>query len=415
MADNQTLPRDPDVVVYSGFKGLRNDIAPERFGPEDLVVGNNVDIDKSGRLARRAGYTQQITGAAHSLWSDPQQSVCMFVQGGQLCQLNPNMSVTPLRSLVAALSPMSYEKVNDRVYFSNGVDNGVFEGGAVRSWGLPVPVSPGVSVSVGSMPAGTYMATISYLRNDGQESGAPLAISVTVPDGSGLEFTLPPAPDPSVVGTIIYLSEPNGETLFEAMTVAATQSGAAYTGDTTELGRPLDTQFLRAPPAGQRIAFYRGSMFVAVGDQLYASEPFAYELFDLRRSIAVDGRIGMLSSILDREFFEDRPRESGFFIGTDRSTGALIGSDPTNFQYVPKVDYGVIPGAVDYVDGSLFYDDAQGARLLPMWLSQQGICVGLPSLMIRNLTRTKYSFTAGGQGAALFMPGPNRFLATFNL
>jgi hypothetical protein len=47
-----------------------------------------------------------------------------------------------------------------------------------------------------------------------------------------------------------------------------------------------------------------------------------------------------------------------------------------------------------------------------MWHSQQGICVGMPDLSIRNLTRSKYTFSASGQGAAVFMPGPNRFIAT---
>jgi hypothetical protein len=50
-----------------------------------------------------------------------------------------------------------------------------------------------------------------------------------------------------------------------------------------------------------------------------------------------------------------------------------------------------------------------------MWLSTQGICVGQPDLSIRNLTRSKFTLSASGSGAAVFMPGPNRFLASHNL
>jgi hypothetical protein len=92
----------------------------------------------------------------------------------------------------------------------------------------------------------------------------------------------------------------------------------------------------------------------------------------------------------------------------------LVGSDPKDFQYVPKADYGAILGALDFVDGALFSDDALGGRQLPVWLTTQGICVGLPDMAIRNLTRSKYAFPATGQGAALFMPGPNRFIASAN-
>jgi hypothetical protein len=82
---------------------------------------------------------------------------------------------------------------------------------------------------------------------------------------------------------------------------------------------------------------------------------------------------------------------------------------------VPKTPYGAIEGALDFVDGSLFGDDSAGAKQLPVWLTTQGLCVGLPDMTIRNITRSKYVFAAAGQGAALFMPGPNRFIASANL
>ena len=156
-------------------------------------------------------------------------------------------------------------------------------------------------------------------------------------------------------------------------------------------------------------------MYVAVGDVLYPSSSFGYELFDLREYIPLDGRITLLAPLTDKEMIIDRGLGSGLFIGTDRSCGVLAGTSPENFQYVPKSDYGAIPGALAYVDGALFGDDSLGARQLPMWLTTQGICIGMPEMAIRNLTRSHYTIPAAGLGAALFMPGPNRFLATANL
>lgn len=411
MADNQTQQRDQDVVTYSTFAGLRNDVPPERFGQGDLALANNVDLDKSGELSRRDGYTSVLAGATHSVWGSPAGDTCYFMQGNVLKQFNADRSATTLATLQAS-APVSFVKVNERTYFSNGVDTGVIERGAVRSWGAAPPTLPDVVVGVGNLPAGDYQFTLTWVAQDGQESGAPLAASVSVPAGGGLTFTgLPVSADPRIVAKKLYLSPPNGEEMFLALILANGQTSAAYAGDTGEFNLPLDTQFLQAAPAGQIVAYYRGHLFVAQGDAIYPSEEFAYEHFDPRRYIALDGRITMMAPILDRELYE-AGKSSGFFIGTDRSCGVLVGSGPENFQYVPKANYGVVPGALAMVDGSMFQDGSAGMRELPMFLTTQGICTGMPDLTIRNLTRSRYQFTVGSQGAALFMPGPNRFIAT---
>ncbi|WP_322037982.1 hypothetical protein [Burkholderia cenocepacia] len=416
MAENQVQERDQDVVTYETFTGLRGDVTPERFGSGDLAIGDNVDLDKSGRLARRDGYVLTLAGPAHSLWADAMQEFCLFVSGSQLMRLAADFSAHPIKSLVDGQSRLSAERVSDRVYFSNGTDTGIIERatGAARSWGLPVPPLPTPSVTVGQMPAGTYQFAATYWRTDGQESGAPRAGTITVGDGAGLSFAMPSSLDPDVASKALYLSTPNGEVLYLAGLMDNAAQTFTYANDTTELSYPIATQFLGPAPAGQLVAFYRGRMFVAVGDVLFYSSGFGYELFDLREYVALDGRITMLAPMTDKEL-GDSARGSGFFVGTDRSCGVLVGSDPKDFQYVPKANYGAVPGALDFVDGSLFGDDSAGVRELPVWLTTQGICVGMPELTIRNITRSRYPFAAGGQGAALFMSGPNRYIATANL
>lgn len=411
MADNQTPERDQDVVAYSSFAGLRNDVSPERFSQADLAVASNIDLDKTGAIARRDGYTSVSTSGTHSIWSNRQGDTCYCMQGNVLKQVNDDLSMTTLATLQAA-TPVSYAQVNGRTYFSNGVDTGVIEQGAVRSWGAAPPTLSDVSVGVGNMPAGTYQFTLTWAMIDGQESGAALAAIVQVPAGGGLQFTsLPVSNDPRIVAKKLYLSAPNGEEMFLAAVFANAQTTGTYAGDTTEFSLPLDAQFRGAAPAGQVVAFYRGRTFVAQNDVIYPSDDFGYELFDLRRYIPLDGRVTMMAEIYDRELY-DTGKSSGFFIGTDRSCGVLVGSGPEDFQYVPKASYGAVFGAMTMVDGTMFQDGAAGMRELPMFLTTQGICVGMPDLTIKNLTRSRFSFAVGSQGAALFMPGPNRFIAT---
>lgn len=405
--------RDQDVVTYQNFRGLRSNVDPERFELADLYSAVNVDLDASGRLSRRAGYTSVATGAVHSLWADETQQLCLYAAGSQLYQLAATYAGTALRTLVGAGLKLSYARVGDRVYFSNGIDLGVVEAGVARTWGLPVPALPTPTGTVGSLPAGTYQFALTWVRGDGQESGAPLAGAVTLPAGSGLNFMLPTPIDPGITAQRLYLSTANGEELYLAAELAATEILTSYTGDTLELTLPLATQFLSAPPAGQLLGYYRGHLFVAVGDTLCYSQPHAYELFDLRDYITLDGQVTLMTAMEDKER-SGEGQHSGFFIGTDRSCGVLVGSSPADFQYVPKTNYGALLGAMTMVDGALFGDNSAGARNLPVWLTTQGICAGTPDMEIRNLTRTKYSFPATGQGAAVFVAGPNRFISTCN-
>lgn len=402
---------DKDVVSYSSFDGLRNDISPERFGMADLVVATNCDIDVSGRIACRGGYTKKITGARHSLWADDALSLALVVSDAQLKRINPDYSETLLGSGLTTGARMSYVRVNDRVYFSNGHQSGIVENGVVRGWGLPIPVLPVVAVTVGAMPAGTYQYVMTYLRADGQESGAGTAGKISVPAGGGLQFTMAVSANPEVVSKAVYITMPNGEVLYLATLAPNSVTSYTFSGDTTTLATPLVTQFRGPPPPGHLVGYFRGHLFSASGDLLYLSDPFNYELFDLRQFIQLDGRLTLFAPLEEKE----QGRVSGVFIGTDRSCGALSGADPEKFTYAPKTNYGAVLGAVDYVDGSLYGDHATGAKKLPMWLTTEGICVGLPDMDIRNLTRTRYSATIGGKGAALFQAGPNRFTVVANL
>lgn len=404
--------REPGLVSYAAFTGLRNTISHERLSATELEVGDNVDLDSSGRLARRAGYTSVLAGTYHSLWADDEGAECYFVSGTTLNRLNANYTATAMATLTST-DRVSYSKVNDRVYYSNGVDTGVMDAGTARTWGLAVPALPGATATVGALPPGIYQFVVTQLRGDGQESGAGLAGAIELTaSGNGIIFTLPSAADEASYQAV-YLSPPNEAVLYLAATVAVGEATVTCTGvgDGT---LPLLTQFLSPPPAGQLVAYYRGRMYVAVGDTLFASSPLGYELFDLREYAQLDGRITMLAPITDKEV-GDSSRNSGFFIGTDKSCGVLVGSGPADFQYVPKTRYGAVEGALAFVDGSAFADAATGERDVPVWLTEQGICAGLPNMEVRNLTRTRYTFTASGMGAAVFVPGPNRLITTSKL
>lgn len=394
---------DKDVVSYAEFTGLRNDIAPERFDATDLSIATNVDLDKSRRAKRRAGSTLRLAQPTHSLWAAGALAFC--ASAGTLYALGADLSTTALRTGLSG-DPVSFARVGDAVYFSDGTDTGVIENGSARSWGLETPSVMALPVA-GDLPPGRYGFAATYQRGDDQESGTEQSVLATVAAGQSVYLTVPLSVDPGVTATNIYMTTPDGEVLYLAATLTNGATDFTPTADIVMgLNLPLDTQFMGPAPIGQLVAYYRGRMYVAQGNVLFYSEPFAYELFDPRNYIVLDAEITMLAPM------EDKTGDaSGFFVGTAASCGLITGADPATFEYMALTDYGAVKGALDYVDGALYQDGAAGARPLPMWLSTQGLCVGLPGLTVNNLTRSRYGFSADSTGAALFIPTVNRFIA----
>ncbi|MFA5346505.1 MAG: hypothetical protein WC294_00040 [Methanoregula sp.] len=119
----------------SHFTGINNIDEPTRIATQavktdagwktayPLTQASNVYIHDTYDLVSRGGYTSALSGTdIHSLWSD--ETICFFVDGGSLYQLQTDYSITLVRSGLASRARMSYAPVNDRVYYSNGFQIG---------------------------------------------------------------------------------------------------------------------------------------------------------------------------------------------------------------------------------------------------------------------------------------------------
>ena len=128
------------TILFRATSGLNTRIDPARLrydpesGVQELAVAYNIDIDDSGRISRRKGYTQRSATAAHSLFAH--KDVCLFVSGTYLYQLHANYTSTALTA-VTSDARMSYAPVNEQVYFVNGIEQGIFENGSISDWELP--------------------------------------------------------------------------------------------------------------------------------------------------------------------------------------------------------------------------------------------------------------------------------------
>jgi len=391
--------RDEEPVTYQNFSGLRNNVAAGDFDTSDLEVALNVDLNDKGVVSRRKGFgTAVLAGSYHSLWSGA--GVCLAVTDTSLKRILPGYTATTLRSNLTAGRRMAYVGVGARAYYSNGVDTGVVENGASRSWGIARPPRISATAISGTLRAGRYQFAMTYVRSDGQESGAPRAGVLELTAFGGFRFSsLPVSTDSGVLTKVLYLSKVNGETLFRKAEIAADETSLDVTDDDVS-SLVLRTQHLNAPPAGDVLAVYNGRLLSASGSYLSYSEPYAYELFDPRLVLVFESAVKMIA-----------PVKGGVFVGTDKETVFLQGDDIGNSSLEHKADYGVVPGTLAYAQASAFGEGSQSG-LLAVWASTQGACVGADGGAFRNLTQERFAYPKQPQGAALFRQhrGMNQYL-----
>jgi hypothetical protein len=354
------------MPASKGFTGLRNSVSAERFEEGDLEVATNVDIDHTGKLERRLGYTLAAALAgAHSLYASGE--LALLVSGPNLKRLADDYTTSDLANVTSARA-MSYETVIGRTFYSNGVDTGVVEAiGNARTWGLRPPAHLGAAPIVaggGGLAAGTYQWTLTYVRSDGQESGALFAAPFTVAtDGAQVTFSELPVPrDPDVIAKRLYLTTTNGEIFYQAAEIHVLSTSLTYANDGGELTVPLETMHLQEAPAGQIVKHFRGHMLVAADGVLYYSQPYAYELFNLREYFNFEARIVLVA-----------PLEDGLFVCTETHHYWLPGLKPDDFAQAKKAQHGAIEGTLVYTEGRNVGEGTDG--IVAVWLSREGVCV----------------------------------------
>lgn len=387
------------MPVFKAFDGLRNDVSAERFKAGDLAVASNVDLDNTGKLLSRDGYTKKVTGAFHSLWADGE--FCLFVTGTQLHRLNTGLTTSSvIRSDLTAGLVMTYAQLNGLVYYSNGAQSGIYSQSGNRTWGITPPTyQPLAQAAYGDMAPGRYQFALTYVRNDGQESGTGIADVIDLTTGA-IQFTdIPVSPDTSVTHKIIYLTPCNGDVLYRAVVLTNATTSTTYHGG--EIFTPLETQFKQGVPAGRVAGYFAGIMYVANGPWLYFSDPHGLELFDLRNYLGFGSNVTMFAPVND-----------GVFVGTENGLYFTNGRDPKTTVIVEKADYGVVPGTLVYLPASQV-KGLVNDEVVPMWTSATGVCVGTSGGGFVNLTTSRYLIGAANQGAAVYQTkdGTNQYIS----
>lgn len=115
------------------FPGLNNVSDIYSLSLNGLTQADNVDLSKDGNISRRPGRTKIYTGVISAAWGDGQDF--LFVEGGELKQLNADYTATTLVALtITATILYVLRSAMNKLYWSTGYERGVIEFGVNRDW-----------------------------------------------------------------------------------------------------------------------------------------------------------------------------------------------------------------------------------------------------------------------------------------
>lgn len=383
-------------LVGIDFSGGKNNVAKETELPKGSVRELlNADLSNSGEISRRRGYTKIYDAgseAVHSLFSSKLHTV--FCQDTTLRKFNQDYTATLLKTGINPNNLMSYTEVNNQIYYSNAVDTGiVLEDGSVAPWGVKEPTGQPLLTlnATGNLWEGTYQVAITFVDANGQESGSSLAATIDVPAGNGITCSLfPTNADAAFIN--VYLTAPNGTVLHHRAQVPMGTTDVNFLSNPDKYGKQLETQFMEQMPAGHIVRYFKGRMWVAVGNVLMFSPALRYGVYDPRHTyFQFPSRITIV-----------QPVEDGVYVVSDQ-TYFLSGTDP--MQMAQRVVYstGAVEGTGINVPPTMIKEDEFDTLpdYLAFWYSSQGAVLGLPGGQVRTITEDIMNLPDYGRGATL--------------
>jgi len=120
---------DAPAERFTKFLGINNVDSPINIGPQFLPKCTDFDNYRDGRLILRGGQTLITSGASKNIFSNFDESVCLYMKGGNLMRLNPDETSTIIASGFNPNLRMRYCDGDARIWMTNGEEIGYFKDG----------------------------------------------------------------------------------------------------------------------------------------------------------------------------------------------------------------------------------------------------------------------------------------------
>lgn len=392
--------RDSDLSKIRKFRGLNNRAEEPLADPGVLRDAQNVDITINNRVRTRVGSSDVLVPCSlgHSLWADHEGLLPfgLYADYDELRALNPDMTTELVRGAMSLGMDVSYARINDSVYWSNGVESGMVDSMLeTHPWCCESPSGqPDLAAVPGALGAGQVQVAVTFQDRLGRESGSTLAVALDIEPGEGLELSNIPQPsDPAQTPKIvIYVTGGNDRALYRAKVIpaGATMTQVLQPPD----GRIISTQFLTPMPPGHIVRRWNGRQLVARDKHLIWSEALRYGLTHVgHKNIGFRKRLTLMEPI--------EGDGAGVYISDGTRILFLAGDDPTAWVPKPVGAYGAEPGSAMLTPASAW--GIQSKRWIPAWKGMDGLfTVGLPGGVLSTFNQSEFIAGVGEKAASLF-------------
>lgn len=383
-------------INVNGFGGANNVVedfyAAKGVAAPKVVLNADVGLDSS--LTKRAGKTLFITLAnCHSLWSG--NTCCLCVANGNLYRIR-NGVATSVGVVAGPKYPMSYVDAEDKVYFSNPYQSGVFDPvtDTVSSWGVAPPPGPMLLSGTGGLPAGTYHICFTAVVNGEMSGNGPIS-EITLSSEGGIQILNRPS------GSLVWATDAN-EPIFYLI------------GEVSKIidlpnVEPLPSFMCSPPPFLENLCYAFGRIWGSLGSDVYYSQPFNLGWFKLASNrYSFEDNVTMIAKV-----------PTGLFIGMEHRTRFLSGTIPEQMTQ-QDAGAGSVKGTLVYANNMPELGWTLGTPMkdftdVPIWVTTEGVVVGSSTGKFFNLTKNKLKMALPGRGASLYRirEGMIQFLTSF--
>lgn len=311
------------------------------------TVRDSVNLDPlpGGLYGLRAGYSLQVPGTdirgALAVGSH-----ILIADGAQLKVFDADTNTTTMLAGIAGTGRFAGDVWNEELFFCTENANYRYKAGVLRDWGVTtVSSQPVPTLVAGGLLAGEYQCAVTFVDAFGDEGGTNNPLVVTVPQGSGLQFTLPIPPTGGKVR--LYVGNVQGGTLYLQYEGLGPYLCSTVVDDTAR----LETALLRAPVPADFICEHKGVIGLADGNTLWLTSPLRPHL----RSAAT--RYFQFAAPIDCLISAD----GGLFVAADKTyfISAVETEQPVQADVFP---FGAVRGSMTRApDGSA------------AWMTQYGL------------------------------------------
>jgi hypothetical protein len=365
---------------------------PDALFPQEgipqLTAAINVDIDNDGRISRRAGTSQFVSGSSGlSGFSTP--DYLLYQDGTSLYKVNESTGDTTLLTSSLTGTKLEYHWLAGQTFMTDGTITARIDAdGNYTNWGCSSAPTPSLSaVGGGSLRAGRYMVACTFVDGNGIEHSTSKAAVITITENQNISVTLSSV-DSNASTIKVYITETNGTDLFyttsvNANALPATVSNSEYSNE------PLRTMEFYPPIPSDGLFDYNGMIMLFTDNYIFPSFGANHHLFEIGTTIEarptnIKGGAGL---------------RGGFWSVTEEGAYWTTGDIPENWDTEQRDNR-------EYAKGSLIIPGylipiAETSEPCSLFVSEDGLMVGTSDGTLKPMTKDRLKLSVTDKTASI--------------